>query len=310
MTEARVKSINISLKKGTVKTPVESIYLDEKGIQGDAHSGNWHRQVSLLAAESIRKFEETSKRKFNFGDFAENITTEGIELYKTRIFDRLVINEAVLEITQLGKECHGKKCAIYTEVGNCIMPVEGIFCRVIKGGEIRPGNAITLHPKIFNIQIITLSDRAYNGEYADRSGPIIKEMISSHFIQNNRNLQADITIIPDDPETLRDKIDYLIEQPADIIITTGGTGIGSRDITIETLRPMLDKEIPGIMEMIRIKYGMEKPNALISRSVAGTIGKTIIFALPGSVKAVEEYMNEIIKVLDHLILMLNDINSH
>ena len=96
----------------------------------------------------------------------------------------------------------------------------------------------------------------------------------------------------------------------DVVITTGGTGIGPRDITIETVRPLLDKEIPGIMEMIRIKYGQEKPNALLSRGIAGVMGQTLVYTLPGSVKAVDEYMTEILKTLQHLIYMLHGVDVH
>ena len=96
----------------------------------------------------------------------------------------------------------------------------------------------------------------------------------------------------------------------DIIFTTGGTGIGSRDITVDTLSPLLSKEIPGIMEFIRVKYGMENQNALLSRSVAGIIGKSLIYALPGSVRAVEEYMAEILKTLKHTFYMMYVIDNH
>ena len=94
------------------------------------------------------------------------------------------------------------------------------------------------------------------------------------------------------------------------MITTGGTGIGPKDFTPDVIRPMLDKEIPGLMDHIRLKYGAEKPNALISRSIAGVMGNTLVFALPGSVKAVNEYMEEILKSFWHMIYMLHGIDSH
>jgi molybdenum cofactor synthesis domain-containing protein len=97
---------------------------------------------------------------------------------------------------------------------------------------------------------------------------------------------------------------------SDFIFTTGGTGIGGRDITVETVSGLLDKQIPGIMELIRVKYGMDKPNALLSRGVAGTMGKTMVYTLPGSVKAVTEYMKEITKTMDHALFMLHGIDQH
>ncbi len=136
----QVVSVNISEKKGTIKIPVESIELTSTGVTNDAHAGKWHRQVSLLARESNEKFARDAKRDVAYGEFAENITTEGIVLYKTIPGDRLIIGETELEITQIGKKCHGDNCAIFREVGSCVMPKEGIFARVLKGGVIRAGD--------------------------------------------------------------------------------------------------------------------------------------------------------------------------
>lgn len=116
-------------------------------------------------------------------------------------------------------------------------------------------------------------------------------------------------ILPDDENELREVLQQA-KNKYDFIFTTGGTGIGPRDITVDVVRPFLDKEIPGIMDMIRVKYGMEKPNALISRSIAGLYNNTMVFTLPGSVKAVNEYMAEITKILRHLLLMLYGIDAH
>jgi molybdenum cofactor synthesis domain-containing protein len=118
------------------------------------------------------------------------------------------------------------------------------------------------------------------------------------------------SLIPDDANLLQNLITGHTENAVDIIITTGGTGIGPRDITPDVVAPMLEKQIPGIMEMIRFKYGSQKPNALLSRAIAGVIGKTLIYTLPGSVKAVNEYMNEILPTLKHSIIMLHQIDSH
>lgn len=305
----KVLSVNISEKKGTVKKAVEKIIVSEDGIQTDAHSGKWHRQVSLLDKHSIENFEKELGRKIEFGEFAENITTEGFILYEMNIFDILKINKVKLEVTQIGKECHGDGCAIYNAVGKCVMPKQGIFTRVISGGSIKPGDKIEYLPKLFKVLVITLSDRAFNGEYKDRSGPEISNMISRFFNEKGYKNEIINKVIPDDSLMLKEIIDFT-SSDYDLIFTTGGTGIGKRDITIETIRPLLDKEIPGIMEMIRIKYGTEKPNALLSRSIAGVMNDTLIYALPGSVKAVNEYMHEILKTLMHTIYMLKSIDAH
>jgi MOSC domain-containing protein YiiM len=127
-----IKSLNISEKKGTIKTPRKQITLSPFGIEGDAHAGKWHRQISLLAEESILSFEGELGRKIRFGEFAENITTFGFPVHKTKPFDRFATDEIEMEVTQIGKKCHGTNCEIFKQTGNCLMPRYGIFCWVIK----------------------------------------------------------------------------------------------------------------------------------------------------------------------------------
>jgi MOSC domain-containing protein YiiM len=138
----KIVSIAVSKKKGTRKVPVDSVQIiEDHGIDEDAHAGSWHRQVSFLASESI---EESRSRGLNvtFGDFAENIATEGVDWKTVPVGTRLKLGDSVIvEITQIGKECH-KKCAIYYQAGDCIMPREGVFARVLKGGAIRSGDPI------------------------------------------------------------------------------------------------------------------------------------------------------------------------
>jgi MOSC domain-containing protein YiiM len=141
--EGRVVSINISDKKGVRKTPVgEARFREEFGIEGDAHaSGSWHRQVSLLAVESISKMQRMGL-KVGPGDFAENVTTEGIDLLALPEGTRLALGGDIeAEVSQIGKVCH-TRCAIYQQAGDCVMPREGIFVRVIRGGMLRPGDAV------------------------------------------------------------------------------------------------------------------------------------------------------------------------
>lgn len=306
----KILAVNTSIKKGTVKKPVDSIQLSGIGVVGDAHSGKWHRQVSLLASESIDKFSEEAGRKITFGEFAENITTEGLLLHECRPLDRFRNETIELEVTQIGKKCHGDNCSIFREIGNCVMPKEGIFARVIRNGELKAGDQLDYLPKILNIHVITLSDRASAGEYADKSGPHIKLLTETFFTKIRRNTNVINHLIPDDPERLTQLVKNAISSGADVVFTTGGTGIGPRDFTPDTVRPMLDKEIPGIMELIRVKYGTEKPAALLSRGIAGVSGKTLIYTMPGSVKAVTEYCNEILPTIEHSLFMLNEIDSH
>jgi MOSC domain-containing protein YiiM len=138
----KIVSIAVSRKKGTVKTPVEEAFLSkDHGLQGDAHAGPWHRQVSFLAAESIESARQQGL-DVGFGDFAENIATTGIDWRSVPIGSRFRLGDsATVEITQIGKECHNK-CAIYYRTGDCIMPREGVFARVLEGGTIRLGDRV------------------------------------------------------------------------------------------------------------------------------------------------------------------------
>ena len=139
---ATITSINISPKKGTFKQPVKQAELRvDYGIVGDAHAGNWHRQISLLAQESIDKMTALGLDDLVPGKFAENITTQGIELFTLPVGTRLKLGACVVEVTQIGKECH-QHCEIYKKVGQCIMPHEGIFVKVLVPGVVRVGDAI------------------------------------------------------------------------------------------------------------------------------------------------------------------------
>lgn len=138
-----IEAICISVKKGIVKKPVSaSKFIEDWGIEGDAHAGKWNRQISLLSGESIDKMKEKIP-SLSQGAFAENIITREINLLKLHIGDELILNnEVILEITQIGKECHNS-CAIKVRIGDCIMPREGLFARVVKGGVVKPGELIS-----------------------------------------------------------------------------------------------------------------------------------------------------------------------
>ncbi len=190
------------------------------------------------------------------------------------------------------------------------MPKEGIFARVLQNGTVKAGDQVVYTPRVYKVTVITLSDRASRGEYADRSGPKIGQLLTSFFETEGWKFVIDHKLIPDDITALRTLMEEARDTQADIVITTGGTGIGPRDITPDVVKPFLDKEIPGIMELIRFKYGSIKPNALLSRAIAGVMKGSLVYTLPGSVKAVEEYMTEIVPTLRHSIYMLHNLDAH
>lgn len=141
---AKVIGINISREKGVVKTPIEKGFFKvDFGLEGDAHGGDWHRQVSLLGVESVDKIRSKAMVNLTPGIFAENITTEGIILYDLPVGTKISISEVILEVTQIGKECH-RGCAIMKTAGDCVMPREGIFAKVLKEGFIIPGDKVEI----------------------------------------------------------------------------------------------------------------------------------------------------------------------
>lgn len=304
---AKVISVNISNEKGTCKHPVDEIRITARGITGDAHAGPWHRQVSLLSAEAIAKFSTGVGRNCKPGEFAENITTEAFPLEEVAPLDVLRVGPVVLEVTQIGKACHGDGCAIYREVGKCVMPKEGIFCRVREGGTLRAGVPIAHEPHSLRVCVITLSDRAARGEYEDRSGPLVQSTLETFFEKTRWRPTIETQILPDEADPLRDELVKARDTGTDLVFTTGSTGVGPRDIAPETVTAVCDRMVPGIMDAIRAKYGADRPNTRLSRSVAGMAQQTAIFALPGSERAVKEYMSEILPLLQHMLLMVHGI---
>ena len=306
----KVVSVNISEEKGVAKHPVPVARVDEMGLVGDAHAGPWHRQVSLLGQESIDRFVAETNRKVKPGEFAENITLSGTDLSEAAVLDHFRIGQIRLEVTQIGKACHGDRCAIYQTVGKCVMPKEGIFCRVVHGGTVRPGDAARHLPRELTFRVITLSDRAAAGQYEDRSGPRIKASLEEFLSGSRWRGRIDAAVLPDDAARLKAALLEARDSGVDAVFTTGGTGLGPRDIAPQTAAEVCDRLIPGIMEHIRVKFGSQNPNALLSRGVAGMAGKTQVYTLPGSERAVEEYMAEILKTLEHVIFMVHGLDVH
>ncbi|MBR2675097.1 MAG: MOSC domain-containing protein [Mogibacterium sp.] len=294
-----------SEKKGTAKTEADSIVLrPEHGIVGDAHAGNWHRQVSLLSLESIEEFMARGA-EVEFGAFGENIIVEGFDLKTLPVGTRFKIGEAILELTQIGKECH-THCAIFHQVGDCIMPREGVFTVVIEGGLVKAGDEVELieadSNKSFTAAWITLSDKGSAGEREDISGPLIGEILSAAGYDVVEGL-----LLPDEPERLKAELVRLADQrQVNIIFTTGGTGMSPRDMTPEATTAVCDRMTPGIAEAIRA-YSMTKtPKAMLSRGAAGMRGRTLIINLPGSPKAVRECLEYILEPLEHGLSIMLD----
>lgn len=291
---AKVVSVNISTKKGMIKHPVEQIELKiNHGIVNDAHAGDWHRQISLLDLSSFDKMHNTANVALRPGIFAENITTEGIDLWSLPIGTRLQIDQTLLEITQIGKECH-RHCQVFKEVGDCVMPREGIFAVVIKEGVIKAGEAVKIIPTI-RVAILTLSDKGFSGEREDLSGPALAEALQGKAVVANQD------ILPDDFEQIKAKLIEHADQGLDLVFTTGGTGFAPRDVTPEATRAVVERPVPGIVEAIRMQSLKITPHAMLSRATAGIRGKTLIINFPGSPKAALECLDVFLPVMNHAV---------
>ena len=299
----KIIAICTSDVRGVQKQPRDTAWLDQDwGIRGDAHAGHWHRQVSLLSAEEIAAFNEKGAG-VQPGAFGENLVVEGIGLRRLPVGTLLGCGDAVLEITQIGKECHSH-CAIYHKMGDCIMPREGVFARVVTDGQIAVGGEIHVLPRTapfpFQAAVITLSDRCAAGEREDKSGPAVaKRLTEAGYVV------AEQLLLADEREPLERNLIRLCDQrQLDLILTTGGTGFAPRDITPEATRAVAERDAPGIAEAIRAASLRITPRAMLSRAASVIRGKTLIINLPGSPKACMESMDVFLDQLPHALALL------
>ena len=292
---AKVLSVNISAETGTIKHPVpQAVFRENYGIEGDAHAGPWHRQVSLLDQQSVEKMIVRGATGLVPGIFAENITTEGIELYSLPLGTRLRVGAVELEVTQIGKECHAH-CQIYEQVGMCIMPSEGIFTRVLQGGVVQAGDEVVALPNV-RAAVLTVSDKGAAGLREDKSGPTLVEALQGH-AQVVENM-----LIPDDRVRIEAELVRLADSgKVDLILTTGGTGFAPRDVTPEATASVVERLAPGITEAMRAESAKITPHAQLSRAIAGIRGRTLIINLPGSPKAAVENLQVFLPALPHAV---------
>ena len=299
---AKLTAICVSNRRGIQKHYVESATLIENfGIEGDAHAGNWHRQVSLLNKKDIDDFINRGA-EVTPGAFGENLIVDGINLAALKMQDRLQIGEAILELTQRGKECH-THCQIFHKMGECIMPRLGVFSKVIKGGKIKIGDEVEIMEnknKKFTAAVVTLSDRSFSREREDISGPLIKDIL----LKNDYDVIEQI-LLPDNKELLKKELIRLTDQrEVNLIITTGGTGFAKKDMTPEATLEVIDRLAPGIAEAIRMDSMKITSHAMLSRGVSGIRKDTLIINLPGSPKACQESLDVVLSTLPHGLKLL------
>ena len=289
--------------RGTQKQAVESGYFAAGwGIQGDAHAGGWHRQVSLLSADKIEAFNQRGAG-VEPGAFGENLVVKGVDFRALPVGTLLRCGDVLLEMTQIGKECHSH-CEIYKKMGDCIMPREGVFARVLEPGVIRVGDEMIIAertvPQPWQAAVITLSDKGARGQREDQSGPAIAQRLKAAGYEVVEQL-----LLADEPALLRQQLIRLADQrQLDLILTTGGTGFGPRDTTPEATLAVADRNAPGIAEAIRAASMQITPRAMLSRAVSVIRGKTLIINLPGSPKACMESMDVFLDTIPHAMGLL------
>ena len=297
-----IHAVCMSEKKGIGKTPVESaVFIPGNGIEGDAHAGSWHRQVSLLSWNKVEEFN-AGGAGVKEGDFGENLVVEGIDFRSLPVGTILKIHsspaEVILEMTQIGKACH-TGCAIRQRMGVCIMPVEGVFAKVIQGGTVRPGDVMCVYPpdpeRPFTAAVITVSDRSAAGQRGDLSGPAAARMLQEAGFE-----VLETIIVPDEEEQISTQLKRLADQrQVSLVVTSGGTGFSLRDRTPEATLAVAERIAPGIAEAIRVKSLQITDKAMLSRGTSVIRGRTLIVNLPGSPKAVKESLGFILGALDH-----------
>ena len=304
--EGIITGICVSECKGTVKVAVDSCDVcTEHGIEGDAHAGPGHRQLSFLAGESIDGVRDKLP-DLEPGAFGENFITEGIDWEAIEIGQRLRIgDDVVVQVTQRGKECH-TRCAIYYQTGDCIMPREGMFATVCCGGSIEEGDRIATEPELDRIRyaVVTVSDRSSAGAREDLSGPALGQIVDDALTA----LRVDYRVVPDEQDRIAETLCELCDlQVIDVIFTTGGTGLAPRDVTPEATEEVIDRIIPGMAEAMRAEGLRHTPHAMLSRAICGQRGSTLIINLSGSPKAVTEQLQVLLPTLPHAVAVVSGV---
>ena len=299
----KVTAICTSPARGTQKHQVPAArFTVEWGIEGDAHGGNWHRQVSLLSADKIAAFNARGAN-VQPGAFGENLVVEGFDFRALPVGTLLRCGDVLLEMTQIGKECHSH-CEIYKRMGECIMPTQGVFARVLEPGEIRVGDEMEIQPRTeprpWQAAVITLSDKGAKGERRDESGPAIAKRLTEAGYEVVEQL-----LLADEAAPLKTQLMRLADQrQLDLILTTGGTGFGPRDITPDATLAVAHRNAPGIAEAMRAASLAITPRAMLSRAASVIRGKTLIINLPGSPKACMECMDVFLDTIPHAMGLL------
>jgi molybdenum cofactor synthesis domain-containing protein len=302
----RIEAICVSNDKGGAKRAVgRATFLADHGIEGDAHAGRWHRQVSLLCAEEAEEWRRELP-DLKPGDFAENVLISGGDLGALGLGSRLRLGaEVEVVVTQVGKECHGHRCTVFERMGDCLMPRRGLFARVERGGEASPRDPVevveTVPRETIQAVVLTISDRCARGEATDTAGPatarLLEEGLGAHVYRAE--------ILPDERPQIEERLRHYCDgHSIDLVVTVGGTGFAPRDVTPEATEAVVDRPTPGLDEVMRAASLAKTPHAMLSRGLSGIRKRTLVVNLPGSARAAVENLEAILPALPHGIAKL------
>jgi molybdenum cofactor synthesis domain-containing protein len=297
---ARVEALCTSDAKGDRKRPAAAAdFRAGHGIQGDAHAGPWHRQISILSAEDIDAARKALPALVP-GDFAENVVLSGLDFERIGLGTRLRLGrDVILSVTQIGKVCH-TPCRIAQATGDCLMPRRGLFARVEAGGAVRPGDeaaVLTLVPRErLQAVVLTISDRCSRGEARDTAGPAVARRLLAAMDAHVYRTE----VVPDEQQTIAERLRHYADgHSIDLVLTAGGTGFSPRDVTPEATRAVVERPAPGLDEAMRATSLGRTPHAVLSRGASGIRGRTLIVNLPGSERAAVENLDVILPALPH-----------
>ncbi|HUT23395.1 MAG TPA: molybdopterin-binding protein [Sumerlaeia bacterium] len=295
-----IRAVCLSERKGEQKSPVDEARLIAGfGFEGDAHAGDWHRQVSLLDLADI-EIMRSKGAECAFGAFGENLVVEGLPLGEIGLGSVLRIGaDAVLRISQIGKTCH-TRCAIYYQIGDCIMPRNGLFARVEQGERVATGDRAEIESLVprsrVQAVVLTISDRGARGETADTAGPAVADLLAERLGAHVYRLE----ILPDERAAIEDRLRHYCDgHSIDLVLTVGGTGFSPRDVTPEATRAVVERPTPGLDEAMRAASLALTPRAMLSRAASGIRQTTLIVNLPGSKRAAVENLEAILPALPH-----------
>ena len=296
----KIEALCLSPERGA-KTPVKQAdFVAAYGICGDVHSGSGHRQISILLYEKIQEFKKNTD--IEFGAFGENISASGLDFSEIHTGTILKAGSVLLEVTQIGKKCH-TNCSIFEKTGKCIMPEFGIFTKVLKSGTVHEGDDISImEGKLpYSVSVITMSDRSFSGARDDISGRKVIEIC-----EKGGFIIKSYDVLPDETKPIQELLIKLSDNGiANLILTTGGTGLSPRDITPEATLAVGEKNIPGIAEAMRANSLQYTKKAALSRGVCVIRKNTLIINLPGSPRGACENLSYIIDIIPHALDVMN-----